>query len=187
MFAIVDSACRPGVALAIGGVLAYVFYHLLKAPTALGAHTIDQIDGFKLFLETAEKDRLEMLNPPNVTPQLFESFLPYAIALDCENQWSKKFEAASRGGRHRRGPELRLHAALVFGQFLLAASARPVSPSSIGSSHRQRRGVGVDRARFELRQRRRRIFRRRRRRWRRRRLVATSAPWTRPSECGRAS
>jgi len=79
--------------LAAGGVLAYVFYHLLKAPTALGAHTLDQIEGFKLFLETAEKDRLEILNPPNVTPQMFESFLPYAIALDCENQWSRKFEA----------------------------------------------------------------------------------------------
>jgi len=79
--------------LAAGGVLAYVFYHLLKAPTALGGHTLDQIEGFKLFLETAEKDRLEMLNPPNVTPALFESFLPYAIALDCENQWSRKFEA----------------------------------------------------------------------------------------------
>ena len=82
-----------GAALAIGGVLAYVFYHLLKAPTALGSRTLDQIDGFKLFLETAEKDRLEILNPPNVTPALFESFLPYAIALDCENQWSRKFEA----------------------------------------------------------------------------------------------
>jgi len=79
--------------LAVGGVLAYVFYHLLKAPTALGGHTLDKIEGFKLFLETAEKDRLEMLNPPNVTPALFESFLPYAIALDCENQWSRKFEA----------------------------------------------------------------------------------------------
>jgi uncharacterized membrane protein YgcG len=85
--------------LALGGVLAYVFYHLLKAPTALGGHTLDQIEGFKMFLETAEKDRLEMLNPPNVTPALFESFLPYAIALDCENQWSKKFEAqASAAG-----------------------------------------------------------------------------------------
>jgi len=79
--------------LAVGGVLAYVFYHLLKAPTALGGHTLDKIEGFKLFLETAEKDRLEILNPPNVTPALFESFLPYAIALDCENQWSRKFEA----------------------------------------------------------------------------------------------
>ena len=80
-------------ALVAGGVLAYVFYHLLKAPTALGAQTLDQIDGFKMFLETAEKDRLEMLHPPKVTPAVFEKFLPYAIALDCENQWSKKFEA----------------------------------------------------------------------------------------------
>jgi Predicted membrane protein (DUF2207) len=81
------------VALVIGGILAYVFYHLLKAPTASGAPVMDQIDGFKLFLATAEKDRLEMLNPPQVTPAVFEKFLPYAIALDCENQWSKKFEA----------------------------------------------------------------------------------------------
>ena len=80
-------------ALAVGGILAYVFYHLLKAPTAAGAAVLDQIDGFKLFLVTAEKDRLEILNPPNVTPEVFEKYLPYAIALDCENQWSKKFEA----------------------------------------------------------------------------------------------
>jgi len=86
-------------ALIAGGILAYVFYHLLKAPTALGASTLDQIDGFKMFLDTAEKDRLEMLNPPQVTPEVFEKFLPYAIALDCENQWSKKFEtqAAAAG------------------------------------------------------------------------------------------
>jgi uncharacterized membrane protein YgcG len=81
------------VALAIGGIAAYVFYYLLKAPTLLGAKIRDQIDGFKMFLNTAEKDRLEVLNPPQVTPEVFEKFLPYAIALDCENQWSKKFEA----------------------------------------------------------------------------------------------
>jgi hypothetical protein len=84
------SACAVG---AVGTVLSVVFFFLLKAPTALGAHIRDEIDGFKLFLDTAEKDRLEMLNPPNVTPEVFEKFLPYAIALDCENEWSKKFEA----------------------------------------------------------------------------------------------
>jgi uncharacterized membrane protein YgcG len=87
------------VALIGGGVAAYVFHHLLKAPTAAGAAIYDQIDGFKLYLATAEKDRLEMLNPPDVTPAVFEKFLPYAIALDVENQWSKKFEAeASAAG-----------------------------------------------------------------------------------------
>ena len=80
-------------ALMLGGIAAYVFYHLLKAPTLMGAKIRDQIDGFRIFLNTAEKDRLEKLHPPNVTPEVFEKFLPYAIALDCENQWSKKFEA----------------------------------------------------------------------------------------------
>jgi uncharacterized membrane protein YgcG len=81
------------VALTLGGILCIVFYHLLKAPTALGGHIRDEIDGFKIYLDTAEKDRFEKLNPPDVTPQMFEKYLPYAIALDCENQWSKKFEA----------------------------------------------------------------------------------------------
>lgn len=80
-------------ALVAQGVLAYVFYHLLKAPTLAGAKIRDQIDGFKMFLTTAEKDRLEVLHPPHVTPEVFEKYLPYAIALDVENQWSRKFEA----------------------------------------------------------------------------------------------
>ncbi len=76
-----------------GGMMAYVFYHLLKAPTLLGAKVMAQINGFREFLNTAEKDRLEVLNPPKVTPEVFEKFLPYAIALDCENRWSKRFES----------------------------------------------------------------------------------------------
>ncbi len=90
--------------LMAGGIAAYVFYHLLKAPTLAGAKIIDQLDGFRLFLNTAEKNRLEILNPPDVTPALFEKFLPYAMALDCENSWSKKFEAeASRAGQTTSG------------------------------------------------------------------------------------
>jgi uncharacterized membrane protein len=80
-------------ALVAGGLASYLFYHLLKAPTLAGAKIFDQIDGFRLYLMTAEKDRFEKLNPPEITPQVFEKYLPYAIALDCENQWSKKFEA----------------------------------------------------------------------------------------------
>jgi uncharacterized membrane protein YgcG len=94
MFFLAQSiALLATLALFAGGVASYVFYHLLKAPTLAGARIYDQIDGFRLFLMTAEKDRLEKLNPPEITPQVFERFLPYAIALDCENQWSKRFEA----------------------------------------------------------------------------------------------
>jgi uncharacterized membrane protein len=91
--------------LIVGGAAAYVFYHLLKAPTLAGARIRDQVDGFRIFLDTAEKDRLERLNPPAVTPQVFEKFLPYAIALDCENSWSRKFEqeAAAAGMAPQQG------------------------------------------------------------------------------------
>lgn len=80
-------------AMVAQGILAVVFYHLLKAPTLAGAKIHDEIDGFKMFLTVAEKDRLEVLHPPDVTPEVFEKFLPYAIALDAENAWSRKFEA----------------------------------------------------------------------------------------------
>ncbi len=90
-------------ALGAGWVVSYIFYHLLKAPTLAGAKVLDQIEGFRLFLATAEKDRLEALNPPNVTPQVFERFLPYAIALDCENEWSGKFELEAAAAGLPRG------------------------------------------------------------------------------------
>jgi uncharacterized membrane protein len=81
------------IALAAGGGLAVLFRSLLKAPTVAGAKVLDQIEGFRMFLETAERDRLEALHPPTVTPAVFERFLPYAMALDCENEWARRFEA----------------------------------------------------------------------------------------------
>ncbi len=67
------------------------FFHLLKAPTLKGRRVMDQIEGFKLYLSVAEQDRLEILHPPEKTPQLFEKYLPYALALDVENEWSEQF------------------------------------------------------------------------------------------------
>lgn len=74
----------------------YIFSILLKAPTAEGRQLMDQIDGFKLFLSTTERYRLDQMNPPNQTPQLFEKYLPYAIALGVENQWGEQFSESLR-------------------------------------------------------------------------------------------
>ncbi len=68
-----------------------LFYHLLKAPTLAGRKIMDQIEGFKLYLSVAEKERLNLLNPPEKTPALFEKYLPFALALDVENAWSEQF------------------------------------------------------------------------------------------------
>ena len=45
-----------------------------------------------MYMETAEEHRLNMLTPPEKTPELFEQLLPYAIALKVSNQWCKKFD-----------------------------------------------------------------------------------------------
>ncbi|HOP40952.1 MAG TPA: DUF2207 domain-containing protein, partial [Geobacteraceae bacterium] len=68
-----------------------LFYHLMKAPTIKGRRTMDQIEGLKLYLSVAEKDRLNQLNPPEKTPEVFERFLPYALALDVEQEWCEQF------------------------------------------------------------------------------------------------
>ena len=78
----------------IAGIIIFLnvlFYHLLKAPTLLGRKLLDKIEGFEMYLSTAEKERLNYLTPVEKTPELFEKYLPYAFALNVEQKWSEQF------------------------------------------------------------------------------------------------
>jgi uncharacterized membrane protein len=66
-------------------------FYILKAPTVQGRKVMDEIEGFKHYLGVAEEDRLNHLHPPEKTPELFERYLPYAVALDVENRWAERF------------------------------------------------------------------------------------------------
>ncbi len=71
-----------------------LFSFLLKAPTKKGREVLDKILGFKMYLEVAEKNLLEMSTSyagKDVTPEVFEKYLPYAMALKVENKWAQKF------------------------------------------------------------------------------------------------
>ena len=74
-------------------VVTMVFAILMRAPTIQGRKVMDQIDGLKLYIETAEKERLNMDGVPPMTVSRFERILPYAIALGVEKPWSSHFEA----------------------------------------------------------------------------------------------
>jgi uncharacterized membrane protein YgcG len=80
----------------------YLFHVLLKAPTGPGRALLDQIEGFRMFLTTTEQDRRNARTPSKNTPEVFERFLPYAIAFNVEKVWGEKFAAAlaqtARGG-----------------------------------------------------------------------------------------
>jgi hypothetical protein len=68
-----------------------IFIALMKRPTGLGRTLLDEVLGFKDYLEIAEKDEMNLRNPPEKTPQLFEQYLPFALALGVEQRWAEKF------------------------------------------------------------------------------------------------
>ena len=122
--------------------------YFVPAPTRLGQRVRTEIEGFKLYLETAEKLQLNAVEvggeaPPPMTVARYEAFLPYAIALDVEEPWTRHFErlipeeAASYnpGWAHmsRGGSVSGLNKSLVSGLSSGVASAMPSSSSSSGS------------------------------------------------------
>jgi uncharacterized membrane protein YgcG len=70
-----------------------LFGWLLKAPTVAGRAAMDHIEGFRMYLEVAEGEELKRATapPPPMTPQLYESYLPAALALGVEQRWAQKF------------------------------------------------------------------------------------------------
>ena len=63
----------------------------MYAPTSEGRQVMDRIAGFRQYLSITEEERLDAMHPPEKTPELFERYLPYAIALDVENRWAERF------------------------------------------------------------------------------------------------
>lgn len=69
-----------------------LFYFLLGAPTPIGRKMMDGIEGLKVYLELAEKDRMNLAGAPTMSPKHFETLLPYAVALGLEKPWSEAFD-----------------------------------------------------------------------------------------------
>jgi len=97
----------PGGWVAIGAAVAalasnVVFGRLLKAPTVAGRSVMDEIEGFRLYLDVAEGDELKLVDAPRLTVSLFERYLPAALALDVEQRWAERFAAvfATVGAAH---------------------------------------------------------------------------------------
>ncbi len=80
-----------------------LFHWLLKAPTRAGRDLLDKIEGFRMFLRAVDGDRLNRLTPPDKTPELFEKYLPYAVALDSEQAWAQQFSAVLENATQTTG------------------------------------------------------------------------------------
>lgn len=77
--------------IAVAFIATFIFGYLIKAPTIGGRKLMDQIEGFKMFLSVTETDKFKISKAPEKTPELFEEYLPYALALDVEKKWAEQF------------------------------------------------------------------------------------------------
>src|ERR1700730_1178224 len=59
----------------------------LKRMTARGRQAVAEIEGFRIFLEKVEQDRMQRLNTKDGTPSAAVELLPYAIALEVRQSW----------------------------------------------------------------------------------------------------
>jgi len=85
------------IALMVATLVAFAF--LVRAPTPEGRLMLDQIEGLRRYLGVAERQDLQRLAGPDeaepaLDAQRFEALLPYAVALDVEEAWTKKFTLA---------------------------------------------------------------------------------------------
>lgn len=89
-----ESTHQFPVLVALGGILLVnlLFFYIMGAPTPLGRKLMDGIEGLRIYLTLAEKDRMNMAGAPTMSPNHFEKLLPYAVALGVEKPWSQAFE-----------------------------------------------------------------------------------------------
>jgi uncharacterized membrane protein len=114
----------------------------------VGAKIMDDLEGLRLYLNTAEAARLNT-NAPEITTERFEALLPYAVALDVEKPWAEAFAAAlTRAHPGEAAPEYRpswgggrIYSANSIGSAVSSsvaaatgAFASALPPSSSGSS-----------------------------------------------------
>ncbi len=81
-----------GLVMVVLGIILMIVANYMPAKTAEGSKVLNQIMGFRMYLYTAERYRLQGLKPEE-----FEKYLAYAIVFNIEKQWADKFKDIYKG------------------------------------------------------------------------------------------
>lgn len=80
-----------GIGIALAGLIVLVFSSFMPAMTPEGARRWREVKGLEEYIRRAEKAELEFSQAPEKTTELFETLLPYAVALDVSDLWVEQF------------------------------------------------------------------------------------------------
>ncbi|MFP3593257.1 DUF2207 domain-containing protein [Chryseobacterium sp. SIMBA_038] len=70
-----------------------IYQYVIKRPSEEKLRQKSLIEGFKMYMGAAENEQLKFHNPPQMTPQVFETLLPFAMVLGVDQIWGEKFDA----------------------------------------------------------------------------------------------
>ena len=69
-----------------------IYQYLIRKPAVEKLRLKSIIEGFKMYMSAAEEKQIAHFNPPDLTPDIFEKLLPYALVLGAEDIWGEKFQ-----------------------------------------------------------------------------------------------
>jgi hypothetical protein len=125
------------VAGALIALIIAVIGHLMPARTVPGTRTLEQVLGFEEFLSRVEKENYARVVK---TPEMFEKFLPFAMAFGVERTWARAFRNIVRepprwySGGNMTGFDAGLFSGRMSALSSSAGSAMSSSPRSSGGS-----------------------------------------------------
>lgn len=77
-----------------------IFKFLLEKPSPEFLKKQAKIEGFQMYLGAAENQQIKFHNPPEMTPERFEKFLPYSMVLGVDSIWGEKFDQFMKTHQH---------------------------------------------------------------------------------------
>ncbi|MBN1859813.1 DUF2207 domain-containing protein, partial [Candidatus Bipolaricaulota bacterium] len=89
-----SSSIYLGVSIAVGGAIIAAFSRIMPRKTIKGVRSLETVLGLAEYIRRAERDRMAFHHAPDQSPRHFEELLPYAMAFDLTDAWSKAFEGA---------------------------------------------------------------------------------------------
>jgi uncharacterized membrane protein len=121
----------------VSAAIIFGFGWAMPARTFRGSRALEGVLGFEEFLSRVEGDRLQRMVK---TPEMFEKFLPYAMALGVEKNWARAFEGIYKQapdwyrGTHFDGFSSRSFVSNLSSMSGAAATAMASSPRSSSGS-----------------------------------------------------
>lgn len=76
----------------LSSILAIIFSSKVNLKAKKGSQSYCELEGLKMYIDTAEKHRIEFHNDPEKYRGVFETLLPYAIIFGLEKKWASEFK-----------------------------------------------------------------------------------------------